>query len=119
MAKMRKVRFARINRRRALGQETLAMRTFAEDFTELANSRLTQTTQHGKGGELLRTWTAADLTIDPDGDFMTGTLGFSSPEDRKVFNTEAWSWVKGETFDLDAASRATVGPLRSGLAGKQ
>jgi len=111
MAKMRKVRFARINRRRPPGQETLAMRTFAEDFTELANSRLTQTTQRGASGDLLRTWTAADMTIDPDDDFMTGTLGFSSPEDRKIFNAEAWSWVKGETFDLDAASRATVAPF--------
>jgi hypothetical protein len=111
MAKMRKVRFARINRRSPAGQETLAMRTFAEDFTELASSRLTQTTQRGTGGQLLKTWTAADMTIDANGDFMTGTLGFSSPEDRKVFNTDAWSWVKGETVDLDAASRATVAPF--------
>jgi len=111
MAKMRKVRFARINRRRPVGQETLAMRTFAEDFTELASSRLTQTTQRGTDGQLVKTWTAADMTIDANGDFMTGTLGFSSPEDRKVFNTEAWSWVKGETVDLDAASRATVAPF--------
>jgi hypothetical protein len=51
------------------------------------------------------------LVIEPEGNFMKGTLGFSSPEDRKVFNSEAWSWVKGETFDLDAASRATVAPF--------
>lgn len=87
------------------------MRTFAEDITELASSRRTQTAQRGKGGELIRTWTAADMTIEPSGEFMTGTLGFSSPEDRKVFNAEAWSWVKGELIGLDAASRGTVVPF--------
>ena len=107
----RKVRFARINRRRPPGQETLAMRSFAEDLSVLADSHLTQFTQRDPQSGSARTWTAADMSVQPDGDFMTGVLGFSTPDQQKIFDHQAWSWVKGQTVDLDAATRRTVAPF--------
>ena len=109
--KTRKVRFARINRRRPPGQETLAMRSFAEDFTVLAESHLTQFTQRDPQTGNIRTWTAADMTVQPDGDFMTGILGFSTPDQQKIFDPDSWSWVKGETIAPDVATRRTVAPF--------
>jgi hypothetical protein len=107
----RKVKFARINRRRPPGQETLAMRSFAEDLTALAESHLTTFTQIDPQTGYTRTWTAADMTVQPDGDFMTGILGFSTPDQQKLFDADAWSWVKGETVELDAATRRTMSPF--------
>lgn len=87
------------------------MRSFAEDLTVLAESHQTQFTQYdAKTGET-RTWTAADMTVQPNGDFMTGVLGFSTPDQQKIFDADAWSWVKGETVALDAATRRTVAPF--------
>jgi len=118
-AKTRKVRFARINRRRPPGQETLAMRSFAEDLTVLAESHLTQFTQPDPQTGNTRTWTAADMSVQPDGDFMTGILGFSTPDQQKIFDPDAWSWVKGETVALDAATRRTVAPFAIDLRDNQ
>jgi hypothetical protein len=118
-AKTRKVRFARINRRRPPGQETLAMRSFAEDLSVLAESHLTQFTQRDPQTGEPRTWTAADMSVQPDGDFMTGILGFSTPDQQKVFDAESWSWVKGETVALDAATRRTVAPFAVDLRDHQ
>ena len=42
---------------------------------------------------------------------MTGILGFSTPDQQKIFDPDAWSWVKGETVALDAATRRTVAPF--------
>jgi hypothetical protein len=55
------------------------MRTFAEDLTALAESHLTTFTQIDPHTGNTRTWTAADMNVQPDGDFMTGILGFSTP----------------------------------------
>lgn len=107
----RKVKFARINRRRPSGQETLAMRTFAQDLAVLAESHLTTFTQTDPRTGNTRTWTAADMSVQPDGDFMTGILGFSTPDQQRIFDPDAWSWVKGETVSLDAATRRTVAPF--------
>jgi len=106
----RKVVFGRINRRRS-DQETLAMRTFAEDMRELAASRLTRFRELGSDGRLRRTWFAADMTVDTSGDFMTGTLGYSVFEERRSFDEDAWSWVKAPTEMADAASEETVVPF--------
>ncbi len=73
-AKTRKVRFARINRRRPPGQETLAMRSFAEDLTVLAESHLTQFTQPDPQTGNTRTWTAADMSVQPNPGFSPGCL---------------------------------------------
>jgi hypothetical protein len=75
----RQVRYARINRRQPPVQETLAMRSFAEDLTELTESHLTQFTQPDPQTDETRTWTAADMSVQLDGDFMTGILGFYVP----------------------------------------
>jgi len=86
------------------------MRSFAEDMAELAethSTRFFEQTRDRPG----RTWYAADMTIDPNGDFMTGTLGYSSREQRRTFNERAWSWIKGEPHDVDAASHETVVPF--------
>lgn len=118
-AKTRKVRFARINRRRPPGQETLAMRSFAEDLAVLAESHLTTFMQPDPQTGNTRTWTAADMSVQPDGDFMTGILGFSTPDQQKIFDADAWSWVKGETVALDAATRRTVAPFAVDLRDSQ
>ena len=118
-AKTRKVRFARINRRRPPGQETLAMRSFAEDFTALAETHLTQFTQPDPQTGETRSWSAADMSVQPDGDFMTGVLGFSTPDQQKFFDADSWSWVKGETVALDAATRRTVAPFAVDLRDNQ
>lgn len=87
------------------------MRSFAEDLSVLAESHLTTFTDRDPQTGDTRTWTAADMTVEPDGEFMTGILGFSTPDQRKIFNPDAWSWVKGETSALDAATRRTVAPF--------
>jgi hypothetical protein len=102
--------FGRINRRRTT-QDTLAMRTFADDMRELAESRLTRFEETGTTNKPSRTWVAADMTLDASGDFMTGTLGYSLVEERRSFDNEAWSWVKGQTEVSDTASENTVVPF--------
>lgn len=95
------------------------MRSFAEDLTTLAESHLTQFTQPDPQTGATRTWTAADMSVQPDGDFMTGILGFSMPDQQKIFDADAWSWVKGETVALDAATRRTVAPFAVDLRESQ
>jgi len=87
------------------------MRSFAEDLTVLAESHLTQFSQPDPQTGNTRTWTAADMSVQADEDFMTGVLGFSSPDQQKIFDADSWSWVKGQTVDLDAANRRTVAPF--------
>lgn len=116
--KKRKVVFARINRRHA-GQDTLAMRSFAEDMRELAQSRLTQFTEPGDVLTPGKTWIAADMSIDATGDFLTGTLGFSERAERREFDPESWSWIKGERQVTDTAAQDTVAPFAVDLRDSQ
>lgn len=109
----RKVTFARVNRRGAEGQETLAARSFRDDMATLAQSRRTSYLERKDRQDTspVRLWYAADMTIEPDGDFMTGTLGYASPQQHIPFDTKNWSWIKGESAENDAAREDTITPF--------
>jgi hypothetical protein len=105
-----KIVFARINRRRADGQETLMARSFREDMAALAASHQTRYVQHvGRG--LDRTWFAADMSIQPDEDFLTGALGYTTPAQHRPFDQKNWSWIKAQPADIDAANTDTIAPF--------
>jgi hypothetical protein len=108
--RQQKVIFARINRRRP-DQRELVMRTFRDDMTELATSRLTRYVERRSHDVLDRTWIAADMEIEPDGDFMSGTLGFTTKEERRVFEDQSWSWIKAQTENTEAARPDAVAPF--------
>lgn len=114
--RMRKILFARINRRnpRVEGyepQETLEGRAFADDLMELARRRQTQAQEVTSTGRVMRYWFAGDMTPSGDEQFMTGTLGYTTREERKIFDTGSYSWVKAETEQLEGASDETVVPF--------
>src|SRR3954463_614594 len=69
--KLRRVAFARINRRT---EQRLDDRPFDAEMRALADSHLTKAEWKG------REWTAADLAIEMSGRFMTGILGFMAAE---------------------------------------
>jgi hypothetical protein len=101
--------FARINRRQP-DQGTLEMRSFREDMTELAASHQTRSRERrGDGTE--RTWIAADMVVQPDGDFMAGTLGYTTREERRIFEDELWSWIKAQTEENEGARLDAVVPF--------
>jgi hypothetical protein len=56
-------------------------------------------------------WIAADMTIDPSGDFLTGMLGFSDPDHRRDFESDAWSWLKAERTTASGASEKAIVPF--------
>lgn len=87
------------------------MREFAEDMTELARSRRTAFGEPAADNSPAKTWLAADLDIRGGGKFMMGTLGFSEAAERRQFNSEEWSWIKGDTAVSDTASEETVVPF--------
>ena len=111
MARTRKVVFGRINRRQPGGQDTLNMRPFKDDMLDLAESHKTTYTPVTTVGQPIRTWYAADMTVDPSGDFMTGILGHVINEERLQFDRDSWSWVKGPTEQSETASVSTVAPF--------
>jgi hypothetical protein len=106
----RRVVFGRINRRNP-NQETFDERTFAEDIEALADSHLTVYTERSTGGRPGKHWIAADMTVTPSDDFLTGVLGFTEQQQQLTFDTETFSWMKAEVEDSDAASEATVAPF--------
>ncbi|MDS1114243.1 hypothetical protein RD149_10725 [Gordonia westfalica] len=106
----RRVVFGRINRRNPK-QETFESRTFAADMVALADSRHTVFTQTSTGGRPGRRWIAGDMTPLPDGDFMTGVLGFSEQLQQMSFDDESFSWLKGAVDDADSASDQTLVPF--------
>lgn len=75
------------------------MRPFAEDMSALAESHQTVHTMRSTAGRPGRRWVAADMTITPSGEFMTGVLGFSEQQQQVTFDDEAFSWMKGEVAD--------------------
>lgn len=95
------------------------MREFAEDMTELARSRRTAFIEPPTEMSTAKTWFAADMEIGADGNFMVGTLGFSEPAERRQFNPEEWSWIKGDTAVSDTASEETVVPFAVDLRNSQ
>jgi hypothetical protein len=76
----------------------------------LAESHQTRAFEQVAGG-VPRTWFAGDMRIEPDSDFLTGTLGFTSPDQHLVFDDRAWSWAKARPEESDAARRDTISPF--------
>ena len=54
---------------------------------------------------------AADLRTDPTDTFMTGLIGFVERETFRQFEDEAFSWIKGQTEEVEGATTATVVPF--------
>jgi hypothetical protein len=77
----------------------------------LADSHKTVHTVRSMGGRPGRRWVAADMTVTPDGDFMTGVLGFSEQQQQVTFDEESFSWMKGEVADNDSANEQTIVPF--------
>lgn len=107
MTRQRRVVFARINRR----NNTLDMRPFAEDMRALAASKMTTFTEPATPEKPARAWYAADMRLASGDDFMIGILGYSVIEEKRFFDSESWSWIKGVTENSDAASPDTVVPF--------
>ena len=106
----RRVVFGRINRRTP-DQGVLQPREFNVDMVALADSHKTVHTVRSTGGRPGRRWVAADMTVTPDGEFMTGVLGFSEQQQQVTFDEESFSWMKGEVADSDSASEQTIVPF--------
>jgi hypothetical protein len=107
---VQKVVFARINRRRQEGEETFMGRSFREDMTVLADSHQTSFAERLPEG-VTRTWFAADMTVEPGRNFMTGTLGYASPAQHRPFDYDNWSWIKAQMEEIDAARADTIIPF--------
>lgn len=105
-----KIVFARINRRRAEGEETLMARSFRADMTALANSHQTRYLERVPRG-FDRTWFAGDMAVERDGRFMTGTLGYTTPAQHRPFDQDNWSWIKAQAAEFDAARADTIAPF--------
>lgn len=112
-----KVVFARINRRQP-EQGAFEMRGFRDDISELAASHRTRSRER-RPDSTERTWIAADMTIQPDGSFMTGTLGYSLREERRIFEDEIWSWIKAQTEEHEGARLDAVVPFAIDLHDSQ
>ena len=109
MAASQRITFARINRRTP-DQSELTDRSFAMDFTALAESRQTKATQPALGPRPERTWVAADLNLVAS-HYMTGTLGYYEHQTLIDFDNDAWSWLKGSTMHTESGSDKTVVPF--------
>jgi hypothetical protein len=122
-ARSQKVVFARINRRRPVGEETIAARSFLEDMSALAESHETTYVEPATRGHPARTWAAGDLRIVPQPPyfngrgifpgaiFMTGILGYTSAQQRRVFDEEHWSWISSRVEEADTARDDTISPF--------
>lgn len=106
----RRVVFGRINRRNP-EQGTLQLREFSVDMVALADSHETVHQVRSTGGRPGKRWVAADMTVTPGGEFMTGVLGYSEHQQHVTFDDETFSWMKGEVADSDAASEQTIVPF--------
>jgi hypothetical protein len=87
------------------------MRPFVEDVLELARSKQTSINFKATPGRPARTWHAADMQVVANGTVALGVLGFEVSEEKRHFDKEAFSWVKGQTEFSDAASEDTVVPF--------
>lgn len=114
----RRVVFGRVNRRQP-DQGVLQMREFSLDMAALAESHKTVHTIRSTGGKLGRTWVAADMSVTPDNNFMTGVLGYSEQQQQVTFDNESFSWMKGEVESSDSASEQTIVPFAIDLRAEQ
>lgn len=94
------------------------MRSFREDMSELAASHRTRAIERRRDGTE-RTWIAADMTVQPDGNFLAGTLGYTTREERKIFEDELWSWIKAQTQENVGARPDAVVPFAIDLHDEQ
>lgn len=115
----KRVVFARINRRMHNAQSTLAESGFEQEIRILAESHQTYAVQPGTNGAPDKRWYAADFNITPDDRFLTGTLGYSEERTDREFNTESWSWLKGEEELRDTGSDDTIAPFAVDLRDDQ
>ncbi len=113
VSQTRTVTFGRINRR-ADRQTALGANPFSDDLKTLADSRMTRAVVKVRGGED-REWIAADLSVDPYGGYLTGVLGYTVIDPRRVFDQDSWSWVKGEVTPSAGASPSTMVPFAVNL----
>lgn len=98
-----KVAFARVNRR--ADEHLGALQPFKEDMEALALSRQTRSL------ERVREWIAADMKLDPSGDWLTGLIGFREPEARRQFEEDAYSWLKAPVTVAEDASQRNIVPF--------
>jgi hypothetical protein len=80
-------------------------------MSDLAAGHRTVFLERGIRGQPVRRWVAADMTMTTDGDFLTGTLGFSERETRITFDEESFSWAKGAVDSDETGSPKTVVPF--------
>jgi len=98
--------FARINRRhQELFEGAVAQRDFNADLLQLVENQSTRAEARGLN------WSAGDLEVDPSGTFVTGILGFESDETYVSFDSDAFSWVKGDRSDVSGATDETMVPF--------
>ncbi|MBO4239014.1 hypothetical protein [Pseudonocardia alni] len=100
--------FARINRR-SPDQGTLSDLSFSQEIRILAESHRTEYFDQGSRDQ--KHWIAADLTLDPSEQYMTGTLGYSEQIAYQTFDQDSWSWVKAESEAARGARENTVVPF--------
>lgn len=110
-AETQKIVFARVNRRRQDGQETLANTSFREDMLLLAEGHQTAAVQRSPSDDFPRTWFAGDMRVEPDGNYLTGALGYTSPDQYLRFDDKDWSWVKAQPEESDSARQDTISPF--------
>lgn len=87
------------------------MRAFADDMAALAKSHLTTFTQESIAGRPGRRWIAGDMMLTPSGDFLTGVRGFTEQQQQVSFDDDAFSWMKAQVEESDAASDQTIVPF--------
>ena len=130
-ARTQKVVFARINRRRPVGEDTIAARSFLDDMSALAESHETTYVEPATRGHPARSWAAGDLRIvrwqpslagrevfaslddyrTTGLSFMIGILGYTSAQQRRVFDEEHWSWISSRVEETDTARDDTISPF--------
>ncbi|MCE0488138.1 hypothetical protein [Ornithinimicrobium sediminis] len=112
---MKSIVFARINRRRSSDTPLSGESSFSREMRVLAESGLTSAVQRGRGTQETKTWHAGDFAVTPDGQFLTGILGYSEPRTDMSFDEESRSWAKGEAEDRDTGSDQTIAPFAVAL----
>lgn len=110
MARLRRVAFARINRRTD-PQQPIDLRPFGEDLRTLAESREIKASIAANLVQAAQEWIAADLEMDPTETFLTGLIGFTSSESFYKLDPESFSWIKGQEQGPEAASDRSMVPF--------
>jgi hypothetical protein len=85
--------------------------SFSADMTELAGSHQTSFAEVGTRRNPPRFWYAGDMQNPLGAQFMTGILGYATPEEHREFDRENWSWIQAGPEDTDVAREDTVAPF--------